>query len=248
MFVHQGQNYNIPISLWLMDSHPYHAPLCFVKPTPDMQIKVYCLIFCFRIKYLSVQVSKHVDHSGKIYLPYLHEWARSALRSTFYSPFSSLNIVQAKFWTSWADPDLHCHIQVICQSFPMFNHYWAAQWAATSVQQAKGFSAGGSELLPSSILLPPGPGVKRQILPSFSSQIQRQQCWLGDFDATLQIPMQYAGAGFTPQYTGTTPAYPAQYTQALQKNQSPVITSLFLPGHIHFPQCLPCCLPTDKRL
>ena len=36
----QGQNYNIPISLWLMDTHPYHAPLCFVKPTPDMQIKV----------------------------------------------------------------------------------------------------------------------------------------------------------------------------------------------------------------
>ena len=119
MFAHQGQNYNIPISLWLMDSHPYHAPLCFVKPTPDMQIKVCCVIFCSRIKYLSVQVSKHVDHSGKIYLPYLHEWARSALRSTFYSPFSSLNIVQAKFWTSWADPDLHCHIQVLCQSFPI---------------------------------------------------------------------------------------------------------------------------------
>ena len=36
----QGQNYNIPISLWLLDTHPYHAPLCFVKPTPDMQIKV----------------------------------------------------------------------------------------------------------------------------------------------------------------------------------------------------------------
>lgn len=56
---YRGQNYNIPVSLWLLDTHPYQAPICYVKPTADMQIKV----------------SKHVDHSGKIYLPYLHEWA-----------------------------------------------------------------------------------------------------------------------------------------------------------------------------
>jgi len=56
---YKGQNYNIPISITLLDTHPYHAPLAFVKPTPDMQIKV----------------SKHVDASGKIYLPYLHEWS-----------------------------------------------------------------------------------------------------------------------------------------------------------------------------
>merc|ERR1711936_756083 len=55
---YKGQTYNIPISLWLLDTHPYHAPLAFVKPTPDMQVKV----------------SKHVDAAGKIYLPYLHEW------------------------------------------------------------------------------------------------------------------------------------------------------------------------------
>jgi len=55
---YKGQSYNIPISLWLLDTHPYHAPLAFVKPTADMQVKV----------------SKHVDAAGKIYLPYLHEW------------------------------------------------------------------------------------------------------------------------------------------------------------------------------
>ena len=59
MSIFQGQTYNIPISLTLLDTHPYHAPMAFVKPTADMQIKV----------------SKHVDASGKIYLPYLHEWA-----------------------------------------------------------------------------------------------------------------------------------------------------------------------------
>jgi len=56
---YKGQNYNIPVSLWILDSHPYHAPICYVKPTAEMQIKV----------------SKHVDQSGKIYLPYLHEWS-----------------------------------------------------------------------------------------------------------------------------------------------------------------------------
>ena len=255
MFSHQGQNYNIPISLWLMDSHPYHAPLCFVKPTPDMQIKVCCVIFCSRIKYLSVQVSKHVDHSGKIYLPYLHEWARSALRSTFYSPFSSLNIVQAKFWTSWADPDLHCHIQVLCQSFPMCKRL-LTQWAAAGVQQAQGFSGWrSSELLPNprSILLSTaGPGVKRQHchLSLFTNtETAMLKGWDWRFDANVQIPMQYAGAGFTPQYTGPTPAYPGQYTQALiaeTRNLKPRI-HLFVATRLHPPSPVPTLLLTNKQ-
>lgn len=59
---YKGQSYNIPVSMWLLDTHPYHAPICFVTPTQDMQIKV----------------SKHVDQAGKIYLPYLHEWANGS--------------------------------------------------------------------------------------------------------------------------------------------------------------------------
>lgn len=54
----KGAYYNIPVCIWLMDKHPQAAPLCFVKPTADMSIKV----------------SKYVDHNGKVYLPYLHEW------------------------------------------------------------------------------------------------------------------------------------------------------------------------------
>lgn len=41
-----------------MDTHPNNAPMCYVKPTVDMHIKV----------------SMFVDHNGKIYLPYLHDW------------------------------------------------------------------------------------------------------------------------------------------------------------------------------
>lgn len=55
---YRGAVYNIPVSLWITDSHPYAAPLCYVKPTQDMTIKV----------------SKHVDSSGRIFLPYLSDW------------------------------------------------------------------------------------------------------------------------------------------------------------------------------
>lgn len=50
--------YNIPISLWILHNHPESAPFCWVNPTKDMTIKV----------------SKHVDSSGRIFLPYLREW------------------------------------------------------------------------------------------------------------------------------------------------------------------------------
>ncbi|KAF6200495.1 hypothetical protein GE061_004938, partial [Apolygus lucorum] len=55
---YKGSSYNIPICVWLMDTHPNTPPMCFVQPTPDMQIKV----------------SMYVDHNGKIYLPFLHDW------------------------------------------------------------------------------------------------------------------------------------------------------------------------------
>ncbi|XP_022215525.1 tumor susceptibility gene 101 protein [Drosophila obscura] len=56
--VYKNNTYYIPICIWLMDTHPQNAPMCFVKPTPTMQIKV----------------SMYVDHNGKVYLPYLHDW------------------------------------------------------------------------------------------------------------------------------------------------------------------------------
>uniref|UniRef100_A0A182Q067 UEV domain-containing protein n=1 Tax=Anopheles farauti TaxID=69004 RepID=A0A182Q067_9DIPT len=55
---YKGNTYNIPICIWLMDTHPKNAPICYVKPTSDMRIKM----------------SAYVDLNGKIYLPYLHDW------------------------------------------------------------------------------------------------------------------------------------------------------------------------------
>ncbi|KAM3918192.1 ubiquitin-conjugating enzyme E2 variant 3 [Leptodactylus fuscus] len=55
----QGNSYNIPVCLWLLDSHPFAPPLCFLKPTQNMGIRV----------------GKHVDSHGRIYLPYLQNWS-----------------------------------------------------------------------------------------------------------------------------------------------------------------------------
>lgn len=54
----KGSAFNIPIRIWIMDTYPNHAPICYVEPTPEMFIKP----------------SRYVDQNGKIYLPYLHEW------------------------------------------------------------------------------------------------------------------------------------------------------------------------------
>ena len=78
---YRGQNYNIPVSLYLLDTHPYHAPLCYVKPTPDMQVikgEKGSHEKSIERRLVQVKVSKHVDAAGKIYLPYLHEWAHPA--------------------------------------------------------------------------------------------------------------------------------------------------------------------------
>jgi len=55
---YRGNRYNIPVVLWLTESHPNNPPRVFVKPTQNMQIKH----------------GKHVDIAGKIYLPYLSDW------------------------------------------------------------------------------------------------------------------------------------------------------------------------------
>ncbi|KAH3737966.1 hypothetical protein DPMN_044565 [Dreissena polymorpha] len=56
---YKGNVYNIPICIYLMDTHPYTPPIVFVKPTSTMQIKS----------------GRHVDQNGKIdVLPYLREW------------------------------------------------------------------------------------------------------------------------------------------------------------------------------
>ncbi|XP_037307265.2 ubiquitin-conjugating enzyme E2 variant 3 [Pungitius pungitius] len=55
---YEGRSYNFPVQLWLMDSFPFTPPICLLRPTPNMFIRV----------------GKHVDSGGRIHLPELHGW------------------------------------------------------------------------------------------------------------------------------------------------------------------------------
>ncbi|KAJ8390928.1 hypothetical protein AAFF_G00098480 [Aldrovandia affinis] len=56
---YMGEQFNIPVCVWLLDSYPQNPPICFVKPTKDMMIVA----------------GQYTDASGKIDLPYLQDWS-----------------------------------------------------------------------------------------------------------------------------------------------------------------------------
>lgn len=55
---YKDSRYNIPVQLYLAETHPYLAPVCYVRPTPDM----------------SINVSETVNSNGRINLSLLNEW------------------------------------------------------------------------------------------------------------------------------------------------------------------------------
>ncbi|KAK6170263.1 hypothetical protein SNE40_018695 [Patella caerulea] len=55
---YRGNQYNIPVCIWVLDTHPYNPPMAYVKPTNTMQIKP----------------GKYVDNNGKVDLPFIREW------------------------------------------------------------------------------------------------------------------------------------------------------------------------------
>ncbi|XP_005097194.1 tumor susceptibility gene 101 protein [Aplysia californica] len=55
---YRGNVYNIPISIWVLDTHPYNPPMVFVKPTASMQIKP----------------GQYVDANGKVDMPVIRDW------------------------------------------------------------------------------------------------------------------------------------------------------------------------------
>ncbi|KAI2648169.1 hypothetical protein H4Q32_018193 [Labeo rohita] len=74
--IYNGKRYNIPVSLWLKESYPRTAPICYLKPTSEMVIVP----------------SRHVNSSGEITMPYLDEW-----RHTQCDLHSLIQVIMAMF-------------------------------------------------------------------------------------------------------------------------------------------------------
>ncbi|KAL3061812.1 hypothetical protein OYC64_009863 [Pagothenia borchgrevinki] len=54
----EDQTYNIPVCLWIEESYPQTAPICFVRPTHEMMLIG----------------GQYISNSGEVVLPYLEEW------------------------------------------------------------------------------------------------------------------------------------------------------------------------------
>lgn len=74
--VFRDVTYHIPVGIFLSDNHPFEAPIFYVRPTRDMTIKT----------------GRHVDGSGRVYLPYLSEWKKEAS-----DLFSAIQVMQFIF-------------------------------------------------------------------------------------------------------------------------------------------------------
>ncbi|XP_073327845.1 tumor susceptibility gene 101 protein [Pagrus major] len=56
--LYQDKTYNIPVCVWLQETYPQSAPICYVRPTTEMM----------------VVRGKYVSSNGEVMLPYLEEW------------------------------------------------------------------------------------------------------------------------------------------------------------------------------
>ncbi|KAK9516906.1 hypothetical protein VZT92_024814 [Zoarces viviparus] len=54
----EDNTYNIPVCLWIEESYPQTAPICYVRPTCEM----------------TVLSGKYISSNGEVMLPYLEEW------------------------------------------------------------------------------------------------------------------------------------------------------------------------------
>lgn len=55
----RGQQYNIPVEIWLQQDHPIVAPIAYVRPTVDMFVATN---------------SRDVQPDGVVIIPYLRTW------------------------------------------------------------------------------------------------------------------------------------------------------------------------------
>ncbi|KAL6461478.1 hypothetical protein MHYP_G00296220 [Metynnis hypsauchen] len=126
---YRGNVYNIPICLWLLDTYPYNPPICFVKPTSTMMIKI----------------GKHVDANGKVYLPYLHEWKHP--QSDLFGLIQVMSVVFGEEPPVFSRPTTQTPYQSYQPAGPPASSYMANQ-PASSFSQSHTPNAGGFQGYP----------------------------------------------------------------------------------------------------
>ncbi|CAO2651765.1 Nn.00g000480.m01.CDS01 [Neocucurbitaria sp. VM-36] len=76
----RGQTYGFPVAIWVPYAYPRESPIVYVTPSKDM----------------FVRPGQHVSGDGRVYHPYLAQWAKYWDKSTLYDFLAVLQGVFAK--------------------------------------------------------------------------------------------------------------------------------------------------------
>lgn len=125
---YKGSIYNIPIGIWILDTHPYNPPMVFVKPTSAMQIKP----------------GRNVDTNGKVDLPYLRDWR--------YPQSDLLGLIQILVIVFGEEPPVFSRQSQMAQSRPPYPGASQYPGQAPYPMQGSGFPMP----MPDSMNQPPG--------------------------------------------------------------------------------------------
>uniref|UniRef100_A0A8W8JL61 Tumor susceptibility gene 101 protein n=1 Tax=Magallana gigas TaxID=29159 RepID=A0A8W8JL61_MAGGI len=125
---YKGSIYNIPIGIWILDTHPYNPPMVFVKPTSAMQIKP----------------GRNVDTNGKVDLPYLRDWR--------YPQSDLLGLIQILVIVFGEEPPVFSRQSQMAQSRPPYPGTSQYPGQAPYPMQGSGFPMP----MPDSMNQPPG--------------------------------------------------------------------------------------------
>ncbi|XPS78742.1 suppressor protein stp22 of temperature-sensitive alpha-factor receptor and arginine permease [Ascochyta lentis] len=76
----RGATYGFPLAVWLPYAYPHESPIVYVKPDKDMLVRP----------------GQHVSGDGRVYHPYLAQWAKYWQKSTLFNFLALLRAVFAK--------------------------------------------------------------------------------------------------------------------------------------------------------
>lgn len=99
---YRGTRYNIPMSFWIPEMYPQHAPITFVSPTENMIIK---------------PKHKHVDTQGRCYSPYLSRVCDDFFCLYMYLVVVVLYVVQE--WLTYSNVCVTLPYLITCSGYPV---------------------------------------------------------------------------------------------------------------------------------
>ncbi|KAJ4354880.1 Suppressor protein stp22 of temperature-sensitive alpha-factor receptor and arginine permease [Ascochyta clinopodiicola] len=76
----RGATYGFPVAVWVPYAYPHESPIVYVKPDKDMLVRP----------------GQHVSGDGRVYHPYLAQWAKYWDKSTLFNFLALLRAVFAK--------------------------------------------------------------------------------------------------------------------------------------------------------